>query len=95
MSTILVPLDGAGLAERAVPLAVTLARSTGAGLRLFEALGLPLQTSLTDAPMAGFDELEAGCASYLKEFGERVAPAFRCEGFVCCRSRTARRDDRP
>ncbi|MDP4213171.1 MAG: universal stress protein, partial [Bacteroidota bacterium] len=52
MAEILVPLDGSPQAQRAVPLAVGLARASGHGLRLIEAVSLGISADVPEsAPM--------------------------------------------
>jgi len=52
MTEILVPLDGSPQAQRAVPLAVGLARASGSSLRLFESVSLGVAADVPEsAPM--------------------------------------------
>jgi nucleotide-binding universal stress UspA family protein len=73
---ILVPLDGSALAERALPHAGEIARSTGAEVILLQVVGAPLG----DAPEAGqseetraFQEAVAATRTYLGTIAGKLA----------------------
>jgi nucleotide-binding universal stress UspA family protein len=69
MAQIVVPLDGSLLAERALPLAATLAGKLGDELRLMETVNLPVEEAL----MGPWAELEAGSGEYLTLEADRLA----------------------
>jgi nucleotide-binding universal stress UspA family protein len=75
MAVILVPMDGAQLAERAIPLAANLAKATGADLRLVQAIGLPVETPLTGA-WTGLDQVDAGAEEYLRRQAAAIGTDF-------------------
>jgi nucleotide-binding universal stress UspA family protein len=68
MFDILVPLDGSLLSERVLPLAATLARTTGGQLRLVEAINLPMGEDFI-----GFlDEAQIAASDYLQDQAEKA-----------------------
>lgn len=76
MEEILVPLDGSTLAESAIPLAVMLGKSSGARLRLVQAIWPPAA-----APEAAFamPEFEAVTSGYLYDQAEAIRQAHGLE----------------
>lgn len=83
-SRILVPLDGSGLAEGAIPLAVDLARRYGAELILVRTTQVPdLAVDVTAVPLASLEELRReetqGMRTYLEGWQARIA----AEGVPC------------
>src|SRR5438105_9437354 len=74
MSTILVPLDGSALAERALPLASQLAHATGDQLRLERSYTLP---PVADGVIPPTNQLEDDARDYL---AGQVEPLRREEG---------------
>lgn len=75
MTYVVVPLDGSELAERALPLAVSLAQMAGAGLRLVDAAISP--TSL-DAGIA-IDAVVAEAERYLERHASILRSRYRLE----------------
>lgn len=74
---IMVPLDGSELSERALPVAVTLAKAVGARISLVRAVRWAVQAypySLPDAYVPQVDqELEAGAKKYLQRMQSQVS----------------------
>lgn len=85
---ILVPLDGSGLAEAAIPIAVTLARATGATLVLAHVTSNLTWAFAVDTPLTSghaYEELLAGedqaAASYLERIRATLPPEVAAVAF--------------
>ena len=72
MFDILVPLDGSALSERVLPLAATLARTTGGQLRLVEAINFPMGEDF----IGSFEQAETAASEYLQDQAERAQRAY-------------------
>jgi len=76
LHTLIVPLDGSSLAERALPYAVELARTLGLELTLMRAFSLPTPIPLADdqaeTVQAGQDQMGDEARAYLAEKVEQV-----------------------
>jgi nucleotide-binding universal stress UspA family protein len=74
--SILVPLDGSTFAEHALPLALALARRSGAALRLVHVLQ-PLASVYSEAPLFADTSLEERIKERLRGYLESVAARLR------------------
>ncbi|HVA25797.1 MAG TPA: universal stress protein [Chloroflexota bacterium] len=73
MDRIITPLDGSELAERALPLAASLARTTGATLRLVEAALTPLSLEVS----LGATMMENAATEYLAQQAQWLRERYR------------------
>ena len=81
VATLVVPLDGSDLAERALPVAVQLAQAAGLGVHLLRAVPRDTDAHLQYPGFAGAWRDEAECAEAdCHEYLQRVADRLRKEG---------------
>ena len=74
---VVVPVDGSALSERAIPMAVDIARSLGVGITIMRALDLGLEetisaSSVGEPPIINTEEMRAESQSYVDNIAKRV-----------------------
>lgn len=74
---IVVPVDGSPLSERAIPMAVDIAKSLGVGITVMRALDLGLEgaipaTEMGEAPIINTEEMRAESQAYVANIAKRV-----------------------
>lgn len=77
--TMMVPVDGSRLAERALPVALTLAERAGAGIRLVY-VHSTLSPAMTEGGPEMMGEVEAALREQAREYVEEVGARLRDEG---------------
>jgi nucleotide-binding universal stress UspA family protein len=89
LRTLMVPLDGSAFAERALPLAVNIARRAGANLQIVHVRSIPADQDLRDrsTPDHLVRDFQVALNSHKASYLERVADRLRRESAVSVTSR--------